>query len=76
MMMEGWWWRIIGQSEKGGAENGMAKVKVEMEIDGEDGMGRMEIADLTEVVKPEANGEIRVKEEEVDAASVEKVLDW
>ncbi|SPO28911.1 related to NTG1 - DNA repair protein [Ustilago trichophora] len=65
------------------AKKAEAKVKVEMEINGPDGKGSlMEVADLTKPVK--VDQVVKVKKEEiddeealkVDAATVDKALDW
>lgn len=58
-----------------------ASVKVELEVDGPDGKGRMEVGDLMNSQKEEEDGKggvlFKVKQEEdPDAALVEKALEW
>ncbi|KAJ9474760.1 Endonuclease III-like protein [Pseudozyma hubeiensis] len=58
-----------------------ASVKVELEVDGPDGKGMMEVGDLMKAHKEEEDGKggvlLKVKQEEdPDAALVEKALEW
>ncbi|SNX86241.1 related to NTG1 - DNA repair protein [Melanopsichium pennsylvanicum] len=71
--------QVLGQADnwvKVKSEDGCAKIKVEVQVDGPDRVGTMQVRDLIET----HNGPIRVKEENdhktVDAVAVEKALEW